>query len=100
MLKSKYTIPLTILTSWALLGFKRGIDYYDYNYNRQNIYMKDNVKHPYLYSSRIFEGLIGSFIYINPVLWPIVICKEIFRLEVNIRGMDDLKKEYHYNSLL
>ena len=43
---------------------------------------------------------IGSFIYINPILWPIVICKEIYRFEVNIRGMDDVKKGYYYNALL
>ena len=38
--------------------------------------------------------------YLNPFLLPIFIYKELYRLEVNIRGLDEEKKERKYNGLL
>jgi hypothetical protein len=81
-------------TSWSLLGFKRGLNTYDYNYN--NLAKKDT----YLYISKVQQGLLGIFLYINPLFLPINIYKEIYRLEVNIRCLEEEKKTYYYNNIL
>ena len=80
-------------SSWTLLGFKRGLDSYDYNYNKY----KSIKKETYLYISKGQQGLLGVFLYINPFFLPINIYKEIYRLEVNIRGLEEEKKSDYYN---
>jgi hypothetical protein len=45
-------------------------------------------------------GLFGSLLYVNPFLFPFIIKKELYRLEVNIRGLDEEKdKKYYYDIL-
>ena len=80
-------------TSWSLLGFKRGLDSYDYKYNK----FKSIHKEPYLYIDKGQQELLGIFLYINPFFLPINIYKEIYRLEVNIRG---LEKTDYYNIII
>ena len=82
---------------WSLLGFKRGLNLYDYNYNKFNSY--SDKKEPYMYSTKFANGLLGVFVYVNPILLVITIPKEIYRLEVNIRGLEDEKKTIYYNQL-
>ena len=82
-------------TSWCLLGFKRGLNSYDYNYDK----FKSIHKEPYLYISKGQQGLIGIFLYINPFFLPINIYKEIYRLEVNIRCLEEEKKTDYYNNI-
>jgi len=93
MQHKKEIILLVTGTSWSLLGFKRGLNSYDYNYNKS----KSIHKETYLYISKGQQGLIGLFLYINPLLLPINIYKEIYRLEVNIRGLEEDKKSDYYN---
>ena len=45
-------------------------------------------------------GLFGSLLYVNPLLFPLIIKKELYRLEVNIRGLDEEKDKKHYNDIL
>jgi hypothetical protein len=78
------------VASVGVLGFHRGVQ--DYNYR--------NKKTPYLYSSSFLSGLLGAFFYINPFFCVITIPKELYRLEVNIRGMEDEKKGDEYNRIL
>ena len=94
MLSKDITLLVTG-TSWCLLGFNRGLNSYDYNYDK----FKSIKKESYLYISKGQHGFIGVFIYINPFLLPINIYKEIYRLEVNIRGLEEEKKTDYYNNL-
>lgn len=93
MINIKILIPII---SWTTLGFKRGLEDYDYTYNK---YSKNDSKKVYLYSTRIAIGLLGSIIYINPFFIPISVSREIYRLEVNVRGLEDQKKTDYYNEL-
>ena len=77
---------------WGILGFYRGINYYEYYHKHEN-------KH-YFYTDKIFNGLSGLIIYINPGLLPIAIYKEIYRLEINLRGLEEEKKTEYYNKIL
>jgi hypothetical protein len=88
----KYTYIAIGITSWCGLGFVRGIN--DYKYN--NI----NKSKPFMYSSLILFGFIGTIVYANPILFPLLVSKEIYRLEVDIRKLENEKKSYFYNSLL
>jgi hypothetical protein len=73
MQKNKYLIPILIYTSWSGLGFIRGINYYKYTCANKN--------KPFIYSNSIIEGLIGVFFYANPILFPVTIHKELYKLE-------------------
>lgn len=91
----KYLKPgIGMTTCWSLLGFKRGIDAYDYDYN------KKITKDTYLFSSKFSWGLLGFVLYINPFSAITFIPKEIYRLEVNIRGIEHEKKSDYYNQLI
>ena len=92
----KQTIKVVTGVSWALLGFKRGSNDYDYNFKKYNFENKKS----YLYSEKITYGLMGIFFYVNPFLLFITFPKEMYRLEVNIRGLEDDKKTDYYNRLL
>ena len=100
---SRKELSLVIITSsWTALGFYRGIIHYDYMYPKK----KDTNKEPYLYSkelsyqtNRIMGGLYGIFIYINPFIILYTLPKELYRLEVDIRGLENEKKTDDYNRL-
>ena len=85
-------------TSWGTLGFYRGLNEYDYKFekNKENKY-RDNT--PYLYSKKFSIGLLGCLVYLNPAFLILTIPTEIYRLEVNVRGMEDEKKTDRYNEL-
>jgi hypothetical protein len=91
-----------IIPPWVALGFYRGTKHYEYDYKNQCIQYEKNKKYSekpqYFYSSCIGIGLFGSFIYVNPFLFPLIITKEFYRLEVNIRGLDEEKdkKDYYH----
>lgn len=93
MSNKKILIPII---SWSILGFNRGLNNYDYTYNK---YIKNDSKKVYLYSKRIAFGLLGSTIYINPFFILISVPREIYRLEVNLRGLEHEKKTDYYNEL-
>lgn len=76
---------------WGLYGYNRGINAYNYRYRDNN---------PVLYTTKIAYDFWGTFVYINPVLMFIVIPKELYRLEVNIRNLEDEKKSRFYNELI
>jgi hypothetical protein len=82
-------------TSWGVLGFTRGLNSYDYNYTK----FKSIHKEPYLYSSKGYQGLMGIGLYMNPFLLPFNLYKEIYRLEVNLRSLEEERKTDYYNNL-
>ena len=82
-------------TGWGLLGFKRGLNKYQYEYDNDNYYKK-----PFFYTDKIGFGIMGLLIYIIPSFLPITIYKEIRRLEINLRGLEEEKDTKYYNELL
>ena len=89
-MENKKYIAIICYTGWCGLGFIRGINSYKY----------DKIKKPYIYSDSLVDGLIGIFMYGNPMLLPIFIHKELYRLEVNIRNLENEKKSNFYNKLM
>ena len=93
-MKIKYSIAIISYTSWCGLGFIRGINSYEYNYN------KYNKNEPYIYSNSILNGFFGIFMYANPFFLPFSIYKEIYRLEINLRNIENEKTSRFYNDLM
>jgi len=95
---------LFIITSWTGLGFYRGTKNYGHNYKKNCIEYEEKknnkyytvVKPQYLYSTCVGYGLFGFFIYVNPITAFVVIPKELYRLEVNIRGLHEEKEKDKY----
>ena len=94
---TKYT-KFGIVTAWSILGVKRGMNAYDYTFNKEHKFY--NNKDIYLYSIRMFYGVAGFGVYANPFLLFFTIPKEIYRLEVNLRELEEEKKTDYYNRLL
>ena len=95
-------------TSVGVVGFFRGINEYKYNYkNAFDSYENDCKKYPvdkfekphFFYIHSFCTGIYGLFMYVNPFFLPIFIYKELYRLEVNVRGLDEEKKERKYNEV-
>jgi hypothetical protein len=83
-----------IYTGWCGLGLIRGINSYNYTFDKYNI------REHKLYTDKILHGFGGMFIYAVPIFLPILIYKEIYRLEVDIRDLKDEKRTTTYNHLL
>jgi len=81
-------------TCWCGLGFMRGINSHKYNYNK---YEKNE---DYLYINSICYGIFGITVYANPFLLPVTVFKEFYRLEINVRNLENKKKTDFYNELL
>jgi len=103
--KLSFIIPYT---SFGVLGFYRGINENKYDYKKSlDVYENDCKKYPndkfnkpeIFYINRFLTGTYGLFMYINPFFVPIFIYKELYRLEVNIRGLDEEKKTKKYNEV-
>jgi hypothetical protein len=93
----KYNKQIGIVTFgfWGLLGFKRGINAYDYGYKKNKTAINAS---DYLYSSKIMTGLGGTLLYLHPLFLCQTIPKEIYRLELNLRGINHDNDDY-YNKL-
>ena len=76
--------------AWAALGYKRGTDYYSYRVKNEE----------FLYVKQFQNGVCGTFIYVNPILVIPLICKELYRLEVNIRNLEKEKQTDYYKEIL
>ena len=73
-LNRKKYVAGSMLCLWSILGFKRGMDSYDY------YHPKDIETLPSIYTHKICKGISYIFVYINPLLLFLVIPKEIYRL--------------------
>jgi|LauGreDrversion4_2_1035121.scaffolds.fasta_scaffold1114387_1 hypothetical protein len=94
---NKYHIAWAAGTAWTTLGFWRGMKQYDYEYS-----LKNNDKPnptPYMYTERIGNGLLGVIVYMNPFLGFLALGKELYRLEINIRNLEDSKNNDTYRRL-
>ena len=59
-----------------------------------------NYRRPFFYTDKIGSGIMGLFTYIIPGFLPITIYKEMVRLEINLRGLEEEKDTKYYNELL
>jgi hypothetical protein len=91
---TKSNIKIAIMGGWAMLGFKRGVDSYFYCYRKINL-SPDSIP---LYSYGIFWGIKSTIVYICPPLIFFSMHRELYRLEVNIRGLEHEKNTKYYNS--
>jgi hypothetical protein len=82
--------------SWSGLGFVRGVKHYNYKH-KNNKYESSQT---YLYLKSLGYGCYGFALYCNPILLPFTICKELYRLEVNIRNLENEKNSEFYNDIL
>lgn len=97
----KVNIIAGTIVSWGALGFYRGFNEPDYEYQH-----KKSINQPFMYSKefiiyfkKIGNGLLWSGMYINPIIFFLIFPKEIYRLEVDIRGLEDEKKTEAYKRL-
>ena len=102
---SKRLNPILPIAAWGALGFYRGTQLYNFNYNKDLKYYETKIKSDprlfsYLekptkyYTMQFGIGLLGAGLYINPVTCIFTAIKEIYRLEVNLRNLKE-KKEYY-----
>lgn len=95
-----------IAPAWAGLGFYRGVKLYNYKYNYEVIEYekkedkKKDKKPTYFYAYCFGSGIFGGLIYVNPFFLPVTISKEIYRLEVNIRGMNEEKEKHLFYEII
>ncbi len=89
-------LRITTVWSWSLLGFTRGLNSYDY-YKKHTKY--ENEKQSF-YLDKVGWGFGGTLAYINPVTFWIALYKEVYRIEVYIRGLEDQKQTPFYNEVL
>jgi hypothetical protein len=120
-----YKRILPIFGASGALGFYRGTQEYKYNYNKDlkrynehleeyNKKVEENKKNKYTYTydfhytkpyffyvDNFMNGLCGTFFYMNPVFFPFLFFKEMYRLEVNMRNeLNELKNQDKYYRLL
>ena len=74
-----------LYVGWGSVGIFRGVKLYSYeNHN------------PFLYSHMVVYGLGGLSIYSNPILLPWVLHKEVYRMEVQVRGLEKTLRYYEF----
>jgi len=96
----KSIVAFTMVCGWPVLGFKRGLNSYDYNYEQNKLYKHhEKAKHPF-YLDKLAWGIFSTLAYVNPATFFFVLYKEVYRLEVNLRGLEDEKKTDYYNEVL
>jgi hypothetical protein len=95
-MKIKYSIAITGYASWCGLGFYRGVKSYKYKHDNDKYKISQN----YLYSDSMIYGVYGLIMYMNPPFFPFTIYKELYRLEVNIRNLEDEKKTEYYHKII
>ena len=103
MNNTKKAIGLIPILGWPALGFKRGMNSYDYYYSNNKLYRnydKSEKAKPHLYLHKIAWGFGGMLWYLNPVGVFFGLYKEAYRIEVNLRGLEDEKKIDYYNEVL
>ena len=98
-----------LLGTWGTLGFYRGVQQYNFE-NKQKIqtYKNDKIRYPeidffpptYFYTSTLVYGTSGFFFYLFPGTVPICFVKELYRVEINMRGIEAEKQTFFYNNML
>ena len=90
-IKGKYLISIMGYTSWCGLGFIRGINSSKYQHSKCH-----HPDEPYLYLNLVVSGFFVMVGYANPLLLPITLYKELYRLEINVRKLEKGRKYYDF----
>ena len=98
-MKQKYLLFKIGYGALCGLGFIRGLQSYKYNHNKDNKRNKHENPEPIIYINSICYGFFGICIYANPMFFPVTLYKEIYRLEVNIRKLENEKTTDFYNNV-
>jgi hypothetical protein len=85
-------IPLLAWAGWGGLGCYRGIKDYKYSVEKYEL--------PYMYTTHGLYGIAGFIVYLNPLLLCLTLPKELYRLEVNLRGLEDEKHTDKYRKFI
>jgi hypothetical protein len=96
--KQLLILPLGL---WSSLGFYRGINYYNYKKERENKIEKAKILsekiNNYYYTECLYYGVTTSMMYVFPLTFPFMFIKEILRIEIVIRNLNDEKSlDYYY----
>ena len=102
-----HPVTKTILFAWGALGFYRGVRYQSCLYKKEmdkynnSLRRKKHVgkKPESFYFGRCCFGLLTSALYFVPLINLFYISKEMWRLEVFIRGLDEDTESERYNHL-
>lgn len=87
------TLPILGYMSWCGIGFIRGVNSYTYQQYEKKY------TNTYLYLTSFGYGCCGILFYSNPVLLPLSLYKELYRLEVTLRQLETEKHTDYYNHL-
>jgi hypothetical protein len=87
MLK-QYHLATGMLVGWSGLGFYRGHQHCLYKASPEN-------NTPFY---RVLSGYAGAVCYLDPLLFFLVVPKELYRLQVDFYALDEEDKKY-YNTL-
>ncbi len=101
-------LPLAL---WGGLGYYRGVHSYNHHYskkltsweNNNNNNIKYNLfeKRPeQFYISKMGLGIAGTCLYVTPFTGIFMATKELWRLEVNLRGLKEEKDTDSYQYLI
>ena len=82
------------------LGFYRGVQSYHWERSRLSTGHKTNPPDEYLYTVAAGHGLVGTLVYLCPLMVFQNVAKELHRLEVSVRQLEHLKGTSYYNELL
>jgi hypothetical protein len=85
-------------SAWSILGFNRGVNYYNYMNKRYD--NNNNNNNNGLYIHKFISGSIGVILYACPIFLPITLYKELYRLEIDLRKLENEKKTHSYYSLI
>lgn len=93
----KKKIAIAGYIGWCGLGFTRGINDYNYQFTEyKNTYNQND----FIYTKQMCYGIFGIIVYAHPMFLLVIIHKEMYRLEVNIRNLEKEKKSSYYHTLL
>jgi hypothetical protein len=94
-----------LVGSWGLLGFYRGTQYYNFCHEED---IKRYLKEPNIYKEKpqdfyIYKvscGGLAAGAYLLPLFCIFPAIKELKRLEINLRGLEEEKKKPEYYSII
>ncbi len=109
-LTSKQKVFLGLYSTWTCLGFRRGYLQYKHTHEQKmKKYLEDKEANksygakpePFYYTNAALEGFFGgAIVYINPFFLPWTIFREIKRLEINLRDLEEEKNSPDYYRVL